>query len=86
MLARAKRAEYLDEAPQEVGGRGPRSSPDRPVCAGPGKGGGAREADEDEQWERLRRSLPRPSAAPRGWRAGLIRAYEEATGTWTGCD
>ena len=39
-----------------------------------------------EQWERVRRRLaPRPQAK-RLCIADLCRAYEEATGTWIGCD
>jgi hypothetical protein len=39
-----------------------------------------------EQWERLRRRLPRPPANPRVPVAEIQRAYEEATGTCLGCD
>ncbi len=42
--------------------------------------------EDEEQWERLRRSLHRPSAATLSWRAKLIRAYEATTGTWIGCN
>jgi len=44
-------------------------------------------ADEyQEQCERLRRRFaPRPPAKTVSI-ADLCRAYEEATGTWTGCD
>jgi hypothetical protein len=41
--------------------------------------------DDEDQWERLRRSLHRPSAASTTWRANIIRAYEATTGTWIGC-
>jgi hypothetical protein len=42
-------------------------------------------AEEDGQWERLRRSVPRTEPRPR-FRAEMIAAYEEATGTRLGCD
>jgi hypothetical protein len=45
----------------------------------------SQEMEDEEQWERLRRSLHRPSAASLSWRARLIRTYEAATGTWIGC-
>jgi hypothetical protein len=42
--------------------------------------------EQDEQWERLRRSLPRTDTAKKFQIAEIIAAYEEATGTCIGCD
>ena len=73
MLFWAEVQAYVDEVRQECWSHGI-----DPVVVAP--------ADErEEQWERLRRSLPR-TEPQKGFRAEMIAAYEEATGTCLGCD
>jgi hypothetical protein len=42
--------------------------------------------EQQEQWDRLQRRLARRPQARKCLVADLCQAYEEATGTWTGCD
>lgn len=78
MLAETEWKDYQGEICDRVLGGCPRW-----VWAGPSLVG---VDDHREQWECLRRRLahlPRPAKVPV---AEMIRAYEEATGTWIGCD